>query len=602
MKISALLLSAAVLTTAVPALAETAPSAEALLQRHAAWRGGSAFDGLTSLSQSGKLTTMGLQGVTRGWLAAGPDGVRRMRQASELGPVHEETGVTEAGGWSRTMSGQIETLSREQAEEDLNAAALMLGRLPRGASPSVGAAEVLEGRACLPVAADAGRRRYELLIDEADGALCGVRFSAPGESRIVLYSDWRWVDGVRLPFHQAVDDSDDNSDGRIVIDSLTVNPSLDDAVFGRPQAVQVVRFDQGRTDSGWLDFELFSQRRIFIPVTVQGRPVDAMLDSGAEVTVVDRAFAEEIGLVAQGGVTAVGTGGSETVAIAPGFDVRLGGAELKGVTVAIMDLSPISQALGRRIPVLLGKEMMNQAITDIDFAARRIRLVAPEAFVPPPGTVELALTPVKGLRALPVSIEGGPTVMAMFDLGNGSPLALFPGYAAEARVMEGRRASAVMAGGLGGAAPSPLFNLERLSIGGHVFENVPTTLRNAHGVWARDDAAANVGLPIFSRFRVMVDFGGDRLFLQPGADMAKPLPRDRSGLNTAVRDGKRVVRFVAPGSPAEASAWKAGDVIIDIDGGGIDPENHWGEAAAGRTVTLTLEGGERRRLTLADYF
>src|SRR5690606_1884542 len=220
----------------------------------------------------------------------------------------------------------------------------------------------------------------------------------------------------------------------IAIDRLTVNPALDDAVFARPAAVQVVRFDPGRTDSGWLDFELFSQRRLFIPVTIKGQTVEAMLDSGAEVTVVDRAFAEKIGLVGQGGVTAIGTGGSETVSIAPGFDVRLGGAELKGVTVAVMDLSPITQALGRPVPVLLGKEMMNQAITDIDFAARRIRLVAPDAFAPPPGTIELPLTPVNGLRALPVVIEDGPTVMAMFDLGNGTPLALFPGYAAEARL------------------------------------------------------------------------------------------------------------------------------------------------------------------------
>lgn len=601
MKICALLLSAAVLATAVPALAQASPSAAALLQRHAAWRGGSALDGLTGLSLSGTVTTAGLQGVTRAWLALGPEGVRRHRQADELGPVHEETGATELGGWSRTMSGQIETLSREQADEALNAAALMLGRLPRGAHPRVGAAEDLDGRACVPVAADAGRQLYELLIDSKDGALCGVRVSAPGESRTVLYSDWRWVDGVRMPFHQAVDDSDDNNDGHIAIDRLTVNPALDDAVFARPAAVQVVRFDPGRTDSGWLDFELFSQRRLFIPVTIQGQTVDAMLDSGAEVTVVDRTFAEKIGLVGQGGVTAIGTGGSETVSIAPGFDVRLGGAELKGVTVAVMDLSPITQALGRPVPVLLGKEMMNQAITDIDFAERRIRLVAPDAFAPPPGTIELPLTPVNGLRALPVVIEDGPTVMAMFDLGNGTPLALFPGYAAEARLTQGRRVSAVMAGGVGGAAPAVLFNLNRLSIGGHVFESVPATVRG-EGVWAREDAAANVGMPILSRFRLMIDFGGDRLFLQPGPDMARPLARDRSGLNTIVRDGKRVVRFVAPGSPAEAGGWKAGDVIVDIDGGGIDPENHWGEAAAGSTVTLTLEGGERRALTLADYF
>src|SRR5690606_19976362 len=153
--------------------------------------------------------------------------------------------------------------------------------------------------------------------------------------------------------------------------------------------------------------------------------------------------------------------------------------------------------LGRPVPVLLGKEMMNQAITDIDFAARRIRLVAPDAFAPPPGTIELPLTPVNGLRALPVVIEDGPTVMAMFDLGNGTPIALFPGYAAEARLTEGRRVSAVMAGGVGGAAPAVLFNLNSLSIGGHVFESVPATVRG-EGVWAREDAAANVGMPILS--------------------------------------------------------------------------------------------------------
>ncbi|MGO4686661.1 aspartyl protease family protein [Brevundimonas sp. 2YAF1] len=603
MKIHAFALSAAALLAATAtASAETPPSPEELLQRHAAWRGGPAFEGLTGLHQTGVVTTTGLQGVAQWWIAAGPDGVRRARQASELGPVHEETGATEGDAWSRTMSGQIETLSRLQAEDELNGAALMLGLLPRGARSIVGQAEMLDGRACAPVAADAGRRRYELLIEVSSGVLCGVRASSPGKSRTTLYSDWRWVDGVRLPFRHAVDDSDDNQDGQIVIDSLSLNPTLDAATFSRPEAARVVRFDPGRTDSGWVDFELFSQRRIFIPVSVQGRPVEAMLDSGAEVTVVDRAFAESIGLIAQGGVTAIGTGGTETVSIAPGFDVRFGEATLKGMTVAVMDLSAIAQALGRPVPVLLGKELMNQSITDIDFAAGRIRLVSAEGFAPPPGTVELPLTPVEGLRAVPITIEDGPPVLAMFDLGNGSALSLYPGYAAEARLLEGRRVSAAMAGGVGGAAPSALVSLSRISIGGYVFANVPATLRTSGGVWARDDAAANIGLPIFSRFRLMIDFGGDRLFLLPGQNMSAPLARNRSGLNTVISNGKRVVRYVAPGSPAEAGAWKAGDVIVDIDGQGIDPENHWGEAAAGRTVTLTLEGGERRQLTLADYF
>jgi hypothetical protein len=603
MKTLGFILSVAAFGAASPTIAaEAAPSAEALLARHAAWRGGPAFHGLTGLRQTGAVTTTGLAGAQDAWVQIGPSGVRQARNAVELGPVRTEVGVSEADAWSRTLSGQIETLSKAQGEDELNGAALMLGLLPRGSRPVLGEVEQLGGEACTAVAADAGRRRYTLLIEASTGALCGVRMSAPGEGRTVLYSDWRRVDGVRMPFHHKVDDEDDKQDGDVIITSLALNPALDAGVFARPEAVRVVRFDAGRTDSGWLDFELFSQRRLFVPASIKGRPVVAMLDSGAEVTVVDRAFAQSIGLTGEGGVTAVGTGGEETVAMARGVDIRLGGATLNGLTVAIMDLAPIAQALGRPVPVLLGKEMMNQAIADIDFPARRIRLIAPEVFTPAKDAVMLPLTPINGLRALPIALEGGAPVLAMFDLGNGSPLAVYPGYAAEARLKEGRRSSSAMSGGVGGAAPAQLVSLKMISIGGHVFENVPTTLRGGGGVWARDEAAANVGLPIFSRFRLMIDFGADRLFLSPGPDMKSPLPRDRSGLNTVVRDGKRVVRFVAPGSPAAAGAWKAGDLIVDIDGRGLDPENHWGEGAAGRTVALTLEGGERRSLTLADYF
>src|SRR5690606_40636742 len=77
-------------------------------------------------------------------------------------------------------------------------------------------------------------------------------------------------------------------------------------------------------------------------------------------------------------------------------------------------------------------------------------------------------------------------------------------------------------------------------------------------------AAANLGLPIFSRFRLAVDFAGDRLFLTPGPELKAPFPRDRAGLTTSAKDGKRLVAFVAPQSPAEALGLKIGRAHVEL--------------------------------------
>lgn len=54
--------------------------------------------------------------------------------------------------------------------------------------------------------------------------------------------------------------------------------------------------------------------------------------------------------------------------------------------------------------------------------------------------------------------------------------------------------------------------------------------------------------------------------------------------------------------PPKPLGLKPGDVITDVDGQGAVPDSRWILDATGRNVTLTLEGGERRSLILADCF
>jgi hypothetical protein len=73
---------------------------------------------------------------------------------------------------------------------------------------------------------------YEALIDPAIGLLCCYRITEKGVEREVLFTDWRLVDGVRVPFAQLTRKGADAAAVRLA--SVEINPPLDPALFQRP--------------------------------------------------------------------------------------------------------------------------------------------------------------------------------------------------------------------------------------------------------------------------------------------------------------------------------------------------------------------------------
>ena len=82
----------------------------------------------------------------------------------------------------------------------------------------------------------------------------------------------------------------------------------------------------------------------------------------------------------------------------------------------------------------------------------------------------------------------------------------------------------------------------------------------------------------------------------------------RAGLNTVFEGDHLRVVYVAPGSPAEAAGWKAGEQVTAIDGKPIgagyngSDQSLWLYGAAGKAVTLKTADGAVRKLVLKDYF
>lgn len=351
-------------------------------------------------------------------------------------------------------------------------------------------------------------------------------------------------------------------------------------------------------------FAFVQDRQVLFPIVINGRPAEAWLDSGASATVLDAAFAQSLGLALHGEMRANGVAGRVAGVRLAKVDMQVGHLLFPQRPVAVMDLQAVSAVVQRPVQVILGRDIFDHAIVDIDFRSRSLELLPAETFQPPAGSAPLPLAPSGGLRTLPIRL-GGVETQAVLDLGNAGALLLDRGFADAHRLLAGRRLSTQLAVGADGPRESTVASLDQVEVGGVVFDHVPVTA--AAGL--SSEAPANVGLALLSRFHLTIDFAGARLWMAPYADAAQtPFLRNRSGLSVVPQGDRLRVTHVAKGSPAAAQHWRAGEAIVAIDGQPIDagfaasPLSRWSFGPSGTVVALTLRNGATRRLTLADYY
>lgn len=578
----------------------------AVLERYRQWRGGAAFEQMTAVRARGAVTGSGLTG-TIGQIATSEGDLWR---EIDLGVVRNASARRGATGWVLTPSGQVEDIG-PQAAEDLRRDALLMfesvlddpSRLDR--RPDV----ERDGRTFAVVAVDFGDADvHELYIEPDTGALYGLRRVRDRREAFVRFDDWRMVEGVRMAFAESSDE-DDGGDADVRWTEIDASPDIAADAFDRPTPAAAHVIAGGAASTGFMTFDLYAGSRIYIPATVNGVETEVLLDSGAEMTVLDKGFAERLGLTPTGDVAAVGTGGVGTAQFVGGVTLDLDGIVFADRTVAVIDLAAIGQAIGRPLPVILGKDAFNGLIVDIDFPARAIAFHESTAFAPPEGVVEVPLTSTGSLRAMPLSIEGREPELFDFDTGNGGALILYPAYAEAAGLVDGRPRSTVMSGAVGGVRETGIATIRSINVAGFEIRDVPATFPPAGpSAVDSDRTAGNVGMGVLGRFRLITDFEGGRLWLGATPEsLARPFARDRLGLGLRKEAAAIVVQRVSPNSPAAAAGWVAGERIVAIDGVAAEALDAAELRAivsgpAGRSVVLTLEGGAQRTLEARDFY
>ncbi len=220
---------------------------------------------------------------------------------------------------------------------------------------------------------------------------------------------------------------------------------------------------------------------------------------------------------------------------------------------------------------------------------------------------EVALTfGARGEPTLQIAVEGRPSCAAVLDLGTSAALTMSRAYATANDLLRAKRTSNAVFATAAGTFVSTSVMADAIDLAGVRMHALPAEVVDA---WISPEVPAVVGLPVLRRFRLVFDYERSRIWMSPDqAEISKPFPEDHAGLGLA-RDGDHlVVKHVAVGSPAAAGGWREGEVIVAVDGRSIreayaDEEvRKWRNREPGTRVILTLAGGDRRELVLADYY
>ncbi len=605
----AVLLGAALSLAAQP----LQPSMSELLDLHLSWLGGAdAFARVRTVTAEGRLEVSGLTGSFRNVQCR--DGLSRTEY--DLGVLKGATGIGPDSGWVLNASGQLEPIG--SVEEKLVRREIgrsfglhLLGQ--DGSTREDLGMEDKEGKSFRVIRMTySDGDRMDHFLDPADGSLSWVRELRDTQTIWHRYEDWRIVDGLRFAFRSSVLHENPTSDQVVSLERVETSAEFDPAAFAPPAGNRKLhRFVDGGTATEWMPITLHRGAYIYLRGTINGVETEMLLDSGAGMTVLDKAFAESIGVASAGEVTARGTSGESTASIAQEINLQVGTLELSGISAAVIDLSHISSRIGRPMPVIFGKEVFHALVVDVDYPGSRIRFLESEGFTYEGPGKRLGLFPAEGgHKQLEISVEGLSPARVTLDTGSGAALDLFGPYVDENRLLENRQTvSEALTGGVGGVVVQKVTSLSEIEIAGYTLKDVPVGIaRTEAGAFDTRRSAGNLGAGILKRFRVFFDYARSCLWLEPTeATLAEPFTRERSGLQVGREGDALQVYFVAPGSPAAGGDWKVGERIVAVDGQPVGTEyreeiDRFGTRPAGSVIRLTLADGAERTITLARYY
>lgn len=517
----------------------------------------------------------GLDGTVETW----SEMPNKSRQEVDLKVIKQISGDNGKFPWSVDQNGKLRIIRDTAVLKERELGALMAAHedLKRGAKQftvTFDRLDTADGKTCYVLKTTNTLNSfvfYNFYDTSTYRPIKAITIKPDGEVQSVN-RDFRMVDGVLFPFQIEQLELPTQQKTTITISELEINPRIDQSLFEPPaEQKRDYRFPADKTMVE-VPFK-FIEQHVYVPLTIGGQTKLWILDSGAEMTVVDEGFAKEVGLKLEGKITGQGATTTVDVAFATLPPFELGGLAFDSQKVAAIDInSMFRRLLGFDVGGILGYDFLSRLVTKVDYAAEKLTFYEPDSFAYKGSgqVLDAPLTKDRMLR-LPITVDDKYSGSWDLDLGATGEELMY--LYAEAQGLLNRPGVARMSFGAGGGAVNTMAQFRTLSVAGFTIPKPIIGIPSAKGTGAFSQAelAGNAGNDLFRHFTIYLDYKREKVILEKGADFEKVFPTDHSGLQVRYDDSNRVVVLMAaPGTPSATAGLQKGDQLASVDGKTIE--------------------------------
>lgn len=554
-------------------VAHAASDPAAVLKAYQAATGGAAWHGKAVLKTVADMTGQGLTGSVTA-LTDLHDGNSVVR--GTLGPASFAQGFDGKVSWNQGPNGEV------NLEQGGVALPLALTTAYQNANlwwqPNFGGAKVTSagdkpcGKATCTVLdiTPKGGLPFQAWFDTRTHLLERTVQTIGPETTTTTLSDYRSVDGVKVPYKTVVD----SGHGKQYLQTATTAavtflPAQALATYAPPKSnMQDMSIVGGATQTTF-PFQLINNH-IYADAWVDGHgPLLFIFDTGGQNILVP-STAKALGIQVHGAMPGGGVGDKvANYGLAKIASLKVGDATFKDQVVGVLNFEP-NDVEGVDIKGMVGFTVFKRFVTRIDYGKHEMTLIEPghfnarDAGTPVPFVFDGDLPEIEG------TFDGIP---GKFQIDTGSRAALtLTGPFAKAHDLRAKNPKGVVAvdgWGVGGSATGYVTRGKLLTIGSVQIPNVVTSMSlQKKGAFATPAYQGNIGGKILKHFVVTFDYANHTMYLKPlsAAPLAQVGHYDRAGMwiNQA-QDGIEVMDVTAKG-PAAAAGIKVGDVITAVDG------------------------------------
>lgn len=260
-----------------------------------------------------------------------------------------------------------------------------------------------------------------------------------------------------------------------------------------------------------------------------------------------------------------------------GMQIDLGDIQRENLAMLVLeeDYFLFEEVTGMNIHGILGASFFRQYVMEIDYVKKRIKLANSDQVLIPKEKfeqIDLKIVSGKPYITLPTRIENGTELRDLkylIDTGAGVSMLINPSTNENISMPENLIPGNV-GNGLGGSMEGFIGRTSNLKIGTFEFSNIPTHFHQLEVDTLLFDDGRNglLGNLVWSRFKVIIDFPGEKLYLRPNKNLEKEFAIDKSGISlisAGSNFNQIVVQNVLKGSPADLAGVKKGDKVLSVN-------------------------------------